>query len=126
MKSYARMTNRLESLFLTFAFRKGITYGTIICNLLTGEPIDMLSARTTETFEAWLAQHPNVKLLTRDCATTYTKAINNVNSNIIQITNKWHFLKNLFEILKIVISTHYHKGLYEQTAIISSEENDIQ
>ncbi|WP_084605651.1 transposase [Tepidibacter formicigenes] len=37
-----------------FAFRKGLNYATIICNLKTHKVIDILENRDSSTIESWL------------------------------------------------------------------------
>lgn len=48
----------------------------------------------------------------RDRATTYTKAIHLTNPDIIQVADKWHFLKNLLTVVKETISSHFPKGWF--------------
>lgn len=49
-----------------FALRRGQTYGTIIVDLSTHRPIDLLSGRTAETLSQWLVEHPSVEFISRD------------------------------------------------------------
>lgn len=41
-----------------FAFRRSRTYGTILVDVETSTPIDLLPDRTSETLAAWLTAHP--------------------------------------------------------------------
>src|SRR5437667_271698 len=41
-----------------WAWKKGATYGTILVDLQSRKPIDLLPDRTAETAEAWLRTHP--------------------------------------------------------------------
>ena len=50
--------------------------------------------------------------MTRDRATTYTKAINSIHPDMIQIADKWHFLKNLLDVVKDTISARFPKGWF--------------
>ncbi|WUO34457.1 transposase [Streptomyces sp. NBC_00286] len=50
-----------------FAFRKGCTYGIVLVDVEAGRVVDVLPDRTSETFAAWLKNHPGPDI-TRACA----------------------------------------------------------
>ncbi|WP_083865925.1 ISL3 family transposase [Deinococcus peraridilitoris] len=58
-----------------FAFRRGFSYGTIIVDLLAGQPVDLLPGRKVETVADWLARHPQVKFVARDRSKEYARGI---------------------------------------------------
>ncbi|MEC1747884.1 transposase [Schinkia azotoformans] len=80
-----------------FAFRKGTSYGTLICDLTTGHPIAMLPSRKKEDVTAWLNEHPSVKLVSRDGSHTYQKAISDADYLIVQVMDRFHLVKKLHE-----------------------------
>jgi transposase len=41
-------------------------YGTLICDLERGLPIDLLPDRSVETVSAWLEKHPTIETISRD------------------------------------------------------------
>lgn len=56
-----------------FAFQRGRTYGTILVNLETHRPIDLLPARTAEALAHWLREHSGVQIISRDRSTEYAR-----------------------------------------------------
>src|SRR5712692_8175299 len=46
-------------------------YGTLICDLERGLPIDVLPDRTVETVSAWLKEHPSIDTISRDGSSEY-------------------------------------------------------
>jgi transposase len=54
-----------------WAYRKRHTYGTILVNLETRQPIDLLADRTATTLAEWLQEHPGVEIISRDRAKAY-------------------------------------------------------
>lgn len=57
-----------------WAIRKGQTYGTIIVDVRTHRPLDLLPDRTVDTVAAWLTAHPTLTHLSRDRAVAYGDA----------------------------------------------------
>lgn len=88
-----------------FAFKKRTSYGTILIDLKTKKPIDLLDSRRQEKVTEWLREHPDIKLITRDGSRTYAKAITEVSENILQVGDRWHILHQLFEAIKKTITS---------------------
>jgi transposase len=80
-----------------WAWRKGQRYGTIVVDLETSEVIDLLPDRDAATVGAWLAAHPGVELVSRDRASSYSRAANEAAPQAQQVADRWHLLKNLRE-----------------------------
>ncbi|MFF7443152.1 ISL3 family transposase [Streptomyces sp. NPDC008122] len=78
-----------------FAFRKGRTYGTVLVNAETSRVVDVLPDRTSETFAAWLREHPGAEIICRARATAYTRAIKEAAPDSIDVADRWHLLQNL-------------------------------
>ena len=57
------------------AWRKGVTYGSIVIDYETGWPIDLLVDRETESFRQWLEGHEKVSVVSRDRSTDYSSAV---------------------------------------------------
>jgi len=83
-----------------FAFRKGQRYGTILIDLATRRPVDLLPDRERSTVEAWLREHPGAKLISRDRSAVYADAIREAAPEAVQVADRFHLLKNLMETLQ--------------------------
>jgi len=54
-----------------FALRRSRSYATVLINAETGQRIDVLPGRTAEVVEAWLREHPGVRVVCRDGSGAY-------------------------------------------------------
>ncbi|WP_351234421.1 ISL3 family transposase [Streptomyces sp. NPDC002133] len=78
-----------------FAFRKGCTYGTVLVDVEARRVVDVLPDRTSETFAAWLTEHPGAEIICRDRASAYTKAVKEAAPHALEVADRWHLLQNL-------------------------------
>lgn len=78
-----------------FAFRRGHTYGTILVDLVSRQPIDLLPDRTAQTLEKWLRAHPEVKVVSRDRSHTYAEAAAIGAPAAEQVADRFHLVKNI-------------------------------
>ena len=90
-----------------WAFRKGVTYGSIVVDLDTGEVMDLLGDRGAEGFRGWLDRHENVSLVSRDRSTDYSAAITATGRNIVEVADRFHLSKNMSDCLTKVIGNRY-------------------
>ncbi|MEC1723077.1 transposase [Schinkia azotoformans] len=88
-----------------FAFCKGHTYGTLICDLQSKFPLAILSDRLPETITNWLLQYPYIEVVSRDGFTSFRQGISNANTQITQIYDRWHFIRNAKKQLDSFLST---------------------
>jgi transposase len=102
-----------------FAFRKGVSYGTILVDLEAGRPVELLPDRRAETLATWLKEHPGVKLVTRDRSFEFARGIAEGAPAAIQVADRFHLLSNLREMLERVVERHRHrlKGIVLPTVV---------
>jgi hypothetical protein len=80
-----------------FAFKKGRRYGTILIDIDTGRIIDLLDSREVDDVAKWLASYPNIELVCRDGSLQYAAAIKQAHPDAIQVSDRFHIAKNLYE-----------------------------
>ncbi len=96
-----------------FAFKRGRTYGTLLVDLQTHRPIDMLPERTADALSLWLRTHPGVLLISRDRSTEYARGATDGAPEAVQIADRFHILLNLREAVERALK-RIHAELIEQ------------
>jgi len=87
-----------------FALRRGKTYGTIVVDLLTHRPVDLLRERTAETLSHWLQTHSGVEFISRDRSSEYMRGAAEGAPEAQQVLDRWHVLKNVGEVVQRIVS----------------------
>lgn len=96
-----------------FAFKRGRTYGTILVDLQTHRPIDLLRERTADALSHWLRAHPGVLVISRDRSTEYARGASDGAPQARQVADRFHLLMNFREATERALK-RIHAELIEQ------------
>ncbi len=108
-----------------FAYRKGQTYCTVICDADTHNPIEVLDGRDGSTLQEWLKQNKHVKKVTRDRAGAYAKAITAELPGATQIADRFHLHQNLLKAVKEALKRELPKNIEIPQKLEESNEAEI-
>lgn len=104
-----------------WAYRKGVSYGTILIDMETSRPIDLLPSRDGQVLKNWLLKYNDVKIITRDRSSSYAAAIIEACPTAIQIADRFHLLMNLSDALDT-----YFKSLSRRIrSLITAKTHDF-
>ncbi|GAA6497787.1 transposase [Blautia parvula] len=70
-----------------FAFKKRHTYGTIIVDEAAHTPVAILDGRDGRVLKEWLSKNKHVKTVTRDRASAYAAAIQEILPDAMQVAD---------------------------------------
>lgn len=106
-----------------WAYKRGLRYGTIICDLERHRAIDLLPERSAESTITWLEAHPTVAIIARDRSGLYADAATRGAPQAVQVADRWHLVDNLAKALEKFL---LHKGtpLKEAAAALLATATD--
>jgi len=94
------------------ATRKGQKYATAIYDMKDHHLVALLDGRDGQTFKEWLKKHQKVRLVTRNRASAYANAINEILPDCVQVADRFHLLQNLIDRLKDIFKTEMPSEIF--------------
>ena len=73
----------------------------------THRVIDLIPSRECEDVVKWLKTYPNLKVISRDGSITYHNAITKAHPKAVQVSDRFHILKNLTSYCKEYLMKYF-------------------
>jgi len=89
-----------------FALARGRRYGTVLVDMATHRPVDLLPERTAAALATWLREHGQPAIICRDRGGDYAAGAREGAPDAVQVADRWHLLKNVGEALERVVGRH--------------------
>ena len=97
-----------------FSFRRRCRFGAIVVDLERHALLDLLPDRSAATASAWMQQHPELELVSRDRSSEFATAVAEGAPQAVQVLDRFHLMKNLVEQVDVVVArclTHLRRAL---------------
>ncbi len=89
-----------------WAWRKHRQYGAIVVNLETHRVLELLPDASRATVTAWLQQHPEIDIISRDRSGSFAAAARDGAPQAQQVADRFHLVQDLSEVLRQVFERH--------------------
>lgn len=91
--------------------------------------VDILDSREFENVAEWLKEYPNIKIVSRDGSLTYHNAITQAHPNAVQVSDRFHILKNLTGYCKDFLMKYFKTKIFIETNFaekVNPEKESLQ
>nr|WP_251691270.1 ISL3 family transposase [Streptomyces sp. CHD11] len=89
-----------------YATRKGRVYGTVLVDVESRRPVDLLPDRKASSLAAWLAKRPGIEIVCRDRAPFFAEGATTGAPQATQVADRWHLWHNLGEAAERAVTRH--------------------
>jgi transposase len=104
-----------------WALRMRVSYGTIVVDLETRQPIELLEDRTSVVVKGWLLEQEGIEVIARDRSSEYALGAKEGAPQAVQVADRFHLLQNLKQMLDRLLT-----NLYAQLRPLLKENNPTE